>query len=60
MATDLEKARKIVGKFGSFVGAGGTMPENIAAAVAEGIALGRKDGLELAAKLIGDEIRRSN
>ena len=33
------------------------MPGNIARAVAEGIAMGRKEGLELAAKLISDKIK---
>jgi hypothetical protein len=35
------------------------MLENIATAVAEGIALGRKEGLELAAKLIADKIKET-
>jgi hypothetical protein len=35
------------------------MPGNIAIAVAEGIAMGRKEGLELAAKLIADKIKDS-
>jgi hypothetical protein len=47
--TDLEKAREIVSRHGTFVGSKGSMPENIAAwAVAEGIALGRKEGIALA------------
>jgi hypothetical protein len=57
--TDLEKAKKIVAKNAPYVGAGGSMPGNIARAVAEGIALGRKEGLELAAKLIADQIRKA-
>lgn len=52
---DLEKARKIVREDGGpWVGAGGTLPKNIARAVAKGIALGRKEGLALAAKAIAE------
>ncbi len=54
MATDLEKARKIVGKREFFVGRGGTMRETIAKAVAEGIALGRQEGIEMAAATLRD------
>jgi hypothetical protein len=54
--TDLEKARKIVAKRERWVGKTGALEENVAAAVAEGIALGRKEGLELAAKLIAEKI----
>jgi hypothetical protein len=57
--SDLEKARKIVAKRDSYVGKHGAMLENIATAVAEGIALGRKEGLELAAKLIADKIKET-
>ena len=53
----MEKAKKIVAKHAPYVGAGGSMPGNIAIAVAEGIAVGRKEGLELAAKLIADKIK---
>jgi hypothetical protein len=56
MATDLEKARLIVMKSGSFVGSMETMHDNIAKAVAEGIALGRKEGLERAAEIIQKEL----
>ena len=59
MASDIEKARKIVGKRERWVGEHGALQENIAAAVAEGIALGRKEGLERAAKLIAGEIERA-
>ena len=41
--TDLEKAREIVSRH---------IPENIASAVAEGIALGRKEGIALVAPVI--------
>ncbi len=57
MPTDLEKARKIVRRHGTFIGPSGTMPENIAKAVAEGIAMGRKEGLERAVKIIENELR---
>jgi hypothetical protein len=57
--SDLEKAKKIVAKHAPYVGAGGSLPGNIAIAVAEGIALGRKEGLELAAKLIADKMTES-
>jgi len=58
MASDLDKARKIVAGHEYFVGRGGTHRDHIARAVAEGIALGRKEGLEMAAKLIGDGINQ--
>ena len=56
MSTDLEKAQKIVAKRERWVGSHGELPKNVADAVAEGIALGRKEGLELAAKAIRDEM----
>jgi hypothetical protein len=43
MKTDLEKGKEIVKKDVRFIGRMGVMHENIAMAVAEGIALGRKD-----------------
>jgi hypothetical protein len=46
---DLDKARKIVAKREHWVGQSGALEENIVAAVAEGIALGRKEGLEMVA-----------
>jgi len=49
---DLEKARLIVGRHGTFIGPAGTMSENVARAVADGIALGRKEGLEQAVAAI--------
>lgn len=55
---DLEAARRIVSRSGSFVGRGGTMRGNISVAIAEGIALG--EGLEIAAKLIADKIKASD
>ena len=58
MATDLEKAWKIVSCHRSFIGPDDTMPEDIAKAIVEGITLGRKEGLELAAKLIAGELAK--
>ncbi len=49
---DLEMAQRIVHQAGSFVGPMGTLRPNIARVVADGIALGRLDGLVLAAKEI--------
>jgi hypothetical protein len=54
---DLEKAHEIVHNHGSFVGAMGSMRENIAQAVAAGIAAGRKDGLRMAAEIVEEEFR---
>jgi hypothetical protein len=48
MKTDLDKALEIVNRHGSFVGRNGTMRESIALAVAEGITLGRKEGIAMA------------
>ena len=45
--TDLDKARKIVTQ--RWMSQPESLKENIAKAVAEGIALGRKEGLEMAA-----------
>jgi hypothetical protein len=55
MSEDLKKAKRIVGKRKSWVGRHGALQENIALAVAEGIAQGRKEGFELAVKLLRDE-----
>ena len=52
-AADLEKARIIVGEFGPLIGPAGKDSETIGQAVAEGIALGRKEGLAMAAKAAG-------
>lgn len=49
---DLEKARLIVGRYGTFIGPAGTTSENVARAVADGIALGRKEGLAIASEAI--------
>jgi hypothetical protein len=48
MTTDLDKAREIAEKHKPYVGNIGTMLPNIARAIAEGIAYGRKQGLETA------------
>lgn len=47
---DLEKAREIVGEYGLLLGVAGKTSETIAKAVADGIALGRKEGLAMAAE----------
>ena len=47
METDLDKAREIVKKRVRFVERMGMTHENIAMAVAEGIALGRKEGIAI-------------
>jgi hypothetical protein len=52
--SDLDKAREIVSRYGTFVGSKDSMPEKINWAVAEGIALGRKEGIALAAEAIAD------
>lgn len=49
---DLEKARIIVGRHGMAIGPAGPMTESIAKAVADGIALGRQEGLAMAADAI--------
>jgi len=54
---DLEWAKRIVAKRDHWVGQHGALQNNIAAAVAEGIALGRRDGLEIAAQLIADKLK---
>lgn len=45
---DLVKAREIVGEYGLLIGPAGEMSEIVAKAVADGIALGRKQGLAMA------------
>ena len=52
METDLDKAREIVRKHIRFIGRMGMMHENIAIAVAQGIALGRKEGIAMAAEAV--------
>ena len=59
MKTDLDKAREIVKKRVRFVERMGMMHENIAIAVAEGIALGRKEGIAMAAEAIASRLRPS-
>ena len=58
MATDLERAQKIVDRHNRLIGFAGMMPANIATEVAEGIAVGRREGLGLAAKAIAEQIVR--
>ena len=52
MKTDLDKAREIIRKHVRFIERTGITHENIAIAVAEGIALGRKEGIAMAADAI--------
>jgi hypothetical protein len=59
MPTDSEKAKKIVATRNNWVGAHGALPKNVAAAVEEGIRLGRKEGLELAAAAIQEQLRKA-
>jgi hypothetical protein len=47
---DLDKARVIVGEYGLLIGPAGKQSETVARAVADGIALGRKEALAMAAK----------
>ena len=47
---DLDKARVIVGEYGLLIGPAGKQSETVAQAVADGIALGRKEALAMAAK----------
>ena len=54
--TDLDKARKIVTQ--RWMSQPESLKENIAKAVAEGIALGRKEGFEMALRTIGEGINR--
>ena len=54
--TDLDKARKIVTQ--RWMSEPEALKENIAKAVAEGIALGRKEGFEMALRTIGEGINR--
>ena len=51
--TDLDKARRIVATRERWVAEPSGLEEIIAIAVAEGIALGRKEGLAIAAELLG-------
>jgi len=52
METDLDKAREIIKKRVRFIDRMGMIHENIAMAVAEGIALGRKEGIAMAAEAV--------
>jgi hypothetical protein len=60
MSPDMTNAWKIVNKRERWIGPHGQLQVNVSEAVAEGIALGRKEGLALAAKLIADEAAKSN
>jgi len=50
---DLTRAREIVGEYGLLIGPAGKESEIIAKAVADGIALGRKEGIVMAQEAIG-------
>jgi len=50
---DLTRAREIVGEYGLLIGPAGKESEIIAKAVADGIALGRKEGIVMAQESIG-------
>jgi hypothetical protein len=52
METDLEKAREIAKRHVRYIERMGMMHENIAFAVAEGMALGRKEGIAMAAEAV--------
>jgi len=58
MATDLENAQRIVAKRERWIGSDGQLQKNVADAVAEGIAFGRREGLESATKAIRDELAK--
>ena len=53
--TDLDKARRIVATREQWVAEPGDLEEIIAIAVAEGIALGRKEGLAIAVASVNQE-----
>jgi hypothetical protein len=52
MRTDLDKAREIVKRHVLYIERAGIMHENVAIAVAEGIALGRKESIAMAAEAV--------
>ena len=52
METDLDKAREIVKRHVRFFERAGMEYENITIAVAEGIALGRREGIAMAAEVV--------
>ena len=50
--SDLDRALEIVRRHRTFIGPAGAMEGNVAKPVAEGIALGREEGIALAAEAI--------
>ena len=50
----LDKARRLVAGHACFVGPSGIHREHMAAAVAEGIALSREEGLDMAAQAVAE------
>ena len=58
MPNDLDEAHNLLARHESLFGSLDPSPENIAKLIAEGIELGRKQGLELGVQLITAEIER--
>jgi len=56
MKSDLEKATQIVAEHGSYLIKGNDMKDHIVVSVAKGIALGRREGLAVAANAIAEAI----
>jgi hypothetical protein len=54
------EALLIADSFSPYVGLGRKLKPKVAKAVAYGIALGRKEGLQLAAKLIADALKKAD
>jgi hypothetical protein len=54
--TDLERAREIVARYGKYNGSMGAT-ESIVRAIAEGIALGRNEGIAMAAELVAAALK---
>jgi hypothetical protein len=52
LEADLKKARELIASHGSFVGPGKASPEDLAKLLAIALALGREQGLQIAANLI--------
>jgi hypothetical protein len=50
--TDLKKAREIAKRHAPYVGRKGSLPENVAVAVAEGIEFGRQQGIAMAVEAL--------
>jgi hypothetical protein len=59
MTEDLAKAREIVNRRRAWVGKAGALRSNIEAAVVEGIAFGRQQGLAHAIKLVEEAAQQA-